>query len=182
MTWHRIMAQLPARRQTLLFSATMPPEVARLGQTVLRDPQTVTIGRQGTPVAAVAQTAYPVPKHRKAALLQHLLEQWETPSVLVFARTRHGAKKLAGTLYDAGASATELAQPAAMAKLVASETATYCADAAVQILGADGLTKQYGHCEQIYRDARALPIVGGSSEMARYLIASGDLPGLKLDL
>ena len=66
------------------------------------------IGRQGTPVAAVTQTAYPVPMHRKAALLQHLLEQWETPSVLVFTRTKHGAKKLAGTLYDAGHGVAEL--------------------------------------------------------------------------
>jgi alkylation response protein AidB-like acyl-CoA dehydrogenase len=52
----------------------------------------------------------------------------------------------------------------------------------VQILGGDGLTKQYGRCEQIYRDARALPIVGGTSEMARYLIASADLPNVRLDL
>jgi alkylation response protein AidB-like acyl-CoA dehydrogenase len=88
----------------------------------------------------------------------------------------------AALLYDAGTSDKELAQSAAMAKLVASETATYCADAAVQILGGDGLTKQYGRCEQIYRDARALPIVGGTSEMARYLIASADLPNVRLDL
>jgi alkylation response protein AidB-like acyl-CoA dehydrogenase len=88
----------------------------------------------------------------------------------------------AAELYDRGATPKELAKPAAMAKLVASETATHCADGAVQILGGDGLTKQYGRCEQIYRDARALPIVGGSSEMARYLIASAELPGMKLDL
>lgn len=88
----------------------------------------------------------------------------------------------AAALYDGGAGAKQLAKPAAMAKLVASEAAAYCADAAVQILGGDGLTKQYGRCEQIYRDARALPIVGGSSEMARYLIASAELPELALDL
>ena len=62
---------------------------------------------------------------------------------------------------------------------VASETATFCADRTVQILGGDGLTKEYGRAEQIYRDARALPIVGGTSEMVRYLIASGDLPAIK---
>jgi alkylation response protein AidB-like acyl-CoA dehydrogenase len=88
----------------------------------------------------------------------------------------------AAELHDRGAGRRELAPAAAMAKLVASETATYCADAAVQILGGDGLTKEYGRCEQIYRDARALPIVGGSSEMARYMIASADLPEIKLDL
>lgn len=85
----------------------------------------------------------------------------------------------AAKLYDAGTAPRELAKPAAMAKLVATETATFCADRTVQILGGDGLTKEYGRAEQIYRDARALPIVGGTSEMARYLIASADLPAIK---
>ncbi|MEP7208554.1 MAG: acyl-CoA dehydrogenase [Casimicrobiaceae bacterium] len=88
----------------------------------------------------------------------------------------------AAKLYDAGATAKALMKPAAMAKLVATETATFCADRTVQLLGGDGLTKEYGRAEQIYRDARALPIVGGTSEMARYLIASADLPGLKPNL
>ena len=85
----------------------------------------------------------------------------------------------AAKLYDAGTAPRALMKAAAMAKLVATETATFCADRTVQILGGDGLTKEYGRAEQIYRDARALPIVGGTSEMARYLIASADLPGIK---
>jgi alkylation response protein AidB-like acyl-CoA dehydrogenase len=85
----------------------------------------------------------------------------------------------AAKLYDSGAGARELMKPAAMAKLVATETATFCADRTVQILGGDGLTKEYGRAEQIYRDARALPIVGGTSEMLRYLIAAVDLPAIK---
>jgi butyryl-CoA dehydrogenase len=85
----------------------------------------------------------------------------------------------AAKLYDAGTEPRELMKPAAMAKLVASEAATFCADRTVQILGGDGLTKEYGRAEQIYRDARALPIVGGTSEIVRYLIASGDLPAIK---
>ena len=56
------------------------------------------------------------------------------------------------------------------------------ADRTVQILGGDGITKEYGRAEQIYRDARALPIVGGTSEMAKYLIAAIDLPSLKPNL
>ncbi len=89
----------------------------------------------------------------------------------------------AASLYDfGGLKPKELMKPAAMAKLVATETANFCADATVQILGGDGLTKEYGRAEQIFRDARALPIVGGSSEMAKYLIASVDLPELKPDL
>jgi alkylation response protein AidB-like acyl-CoA dehydrogenase len=85
----------------------------------------------------------------------------------------------AAKLYDAGTPARELMKPAAMAKLVASETATHCADRTVQILGGDGLAKDFGRAEQIYRDARALPIVGGTSEIVRYLIASADLPAIR---
>jgi alkylation response protein AidB-like acyl-CoA dehydrogenase len=85
----------------------------------------------------------------------------------------------AAKLYDYGASSRDLMKPAAMAKLVATETATFCADRTVQVLGGDGLTKEYGRAEQIYRDARALPIVGGTSEIVRYLIASADLPDIK---
>ena len=85
----------------------------------------------------------------------------------------------AARLYDDGAARKGLMKPAAMAKLVASETATFCADATVQILGGDGVTKEYGRAEQIFRDARTLPIVGGTSEVARYLIASADLPAVK---
>ncbi len=89
----------------------------------------------------------------------------------------------AAKLYDAGAlTPRELMKPASMAKLVSTETANFCADATVQILGGDGLTKEYGRAEQLYRDARALPIVGGSSEMVKYLIASSDLPTLKPNL
>lgn len=88
----------------------------------------------------------------------------------------------AAKLYDAGVDGKALMKQAAMAKLVATETATFCADRTVQILGGDGITKEYGRAEQIYRDARALPIVGGTSEMAKYLIAAAELPDLKPNL
>lgn len=88
----------------------------------------------------------------------------------------------AAKLFDSGLNGRELMKPAAMAKLASTETATFCADAAVQILGGDGLTKEHSRAEQIFRDARAMPIVGGSSEIARYLIASSDLPDVKPDL
>lgn len=85
----------------------------------------------------------------------------------------------AAKLYDAGGLAPkQLMKPASMAKLVSTETANHCADATVQILGGDGLTKQYGRAEQIYRDARALTIVGGTSEMVKNLIARVDLPDI----
>lgn len=88
----------------------------------------------------------------------------------------------AAKLYDAGVAGKSLMKPAAMAKLVATETANFCADRTVQILGGDGITKEFGRAEQIYRDARALPIVGGTSEMAKYLIAVADLPAVKPNL
>ena len=88
----------------------------------------------------------------------------------------------AAKLYDAGVDGKNLMREAAQAKLVSTETAVYCADRAVQILGGDGLTKEYGRAEQIYRDSRALPIVGGTSEMAKYLIAARELPGVKPNL
>ena len=89
----------------------------------------------------------------------------------------------AAKLYDRGGlHPRELMKPASMAKLVSTETAVYCSDRTVQVLGGDGYTKEYGRAEQIYRDARALPIVGGTTEMVKYLIACVDLPGLKPSL
>lgn len=85
-------------------------------------------------------------------------------------------------MYDAGIDGKALMKQAAMAKLVATETANYCANETVQILGGDGITKEFGRAEQIYRDARAMTIVGGTSEMAKYLIASRDLPNIKPNL
>jgi alkylation response protein AidB-like acyl-CoA dehydrogenase len=84
--------------------------------------------------------------------------------------------------YTSGIRGKELSKYSSMAKLVGSKTALFCADAAVQILGGDGLTKEFGRAEQIYRDARALPIVGGTSEFVKYQIASREMPGLKLNL
>src|SRR5437660_367934 len=91
----RIIARLPARRQTLLFSATMPPVIAKLAAEILRDPLVVQIGRRSAPAVGITQAAYPVAEHLKPALLRHLLRHTEMPSVLVFTRTKQGAKRLA---------------------------------------------------------------------------------------
>jgi len=104
----RILVRLPVRRQTLLFSATMPPEVARLGRSLLRDPLEVAVGPQGAAAEGVTHTAYPVPAHRKAALLRHLLGRGGMGSVLVFTRTRRGARRLARALDAWGCRAAEL--------------------------------------------------------------------------
>ena len=104
----QIIARLPAQRQTLLFSATMPPEIVRLGRNILRNPATVAIGPQGQAATTVTQTVLPVPTHRKTALLRHLLEKEQMPSVLVFTRTKHGAKRLAKALSASGHGVAEL--------------------------------------------------------------------------
>lgn len=88
----------------------------------------------------------------------------------------------AAKMYDAGIGGKELMREASQAKLVSTETAVFCADRTVQILGGDGVTRQYGRAEQLYRDARALPIVGGSSEMCKYLIAAREMPAIRPNL
>lgn len=88
----------------------------------------------------------------------------------------------AAKMYDAGIDGKELMREASQAKLVATETAVFCADRTVQILGGDGVTRQYGRAEQLYRDARALPIVGGTSEMCKYLIAAREMPSIRPNL
>ncbi|RWE22326.1 MAG: acyl-CoA dehydrogenase [Mesorhizobium sp.] len=88
----------------------------------------------------------------------------------------------AAKMYDSGIGGKDLMREASQAKLVASETAVFCADRTVQILGGDGVTRQYGRAEQLYRDARTLPIVGGTSEMCKYLIAAREMPSIRLNL
>ncbi|HUS52964.1 MAG TPA: acyl-CoA dehydrogenase family protein [Thermohalobaculum sp.] len=88
----------------------------------------------------------------------------------------------AAKMYDSGLDGKALMREAAQAKLVATESAVFCADRTVQILGGDGVTRQFGRAEQIYRDARALPIVGGTSEMNKYLIAAREMPTIKPNL
>jgi ATP-dependent RNA helicase RhlE len=104
----RIIARLPAREQTLLFSATMPPVIVRLAGEILRDPLTIQIGRRSTPAVGITQAAYPVPEHLKTALLRHLLRHEDIPSALVFTRTKQAARRLARTVAADGFSVAEL--------------------------------------------------------------------------
>ena len=90
----RIVAAVPVERQTLLFSATMPAEIAGLAQRLLRDPVHVSVTPPATTVEAVEQTAYSVCKEDKPALLVHLLGDAALSRVLVFTRTKHGADRL----------------------------------------------------------------------------------------
>lgn len=104
----RIIARLPKRSHTLFFSATMPPVIAKLANELLRDPANVQIGRRSSTAVGITQAAYPVPTHLKTALLRHLLRETEMPSVLVFTRTKHNAKKVARAIAADGFRVAEL--------------------------------------------------------------------------
>jgi ATP-dependent RNA helicase RhlE len=103
----RILRHLPTDRQTLLFSATMPADIRRLTQEVLHDPVNVQAGRT-EPVGTVSHALYPVATHLKTSLLKELLHHTDTESVLIFARTKHRAKRLGEQLQKAGYSAASL--------------------------------------------------------------------------
>ena len=146
---NRIVAQIHPYRQTLLFSATMPPEVEALARKYLRKPQVVQVGRRSQAAATVRHCVYPVPKHKKMDLLVHLLrEAGADDSVLVFTRTKHGADRVVRHLMDAGYAAdalhadkTQVQREQALARFKAGETKLLVAtDIAQRGLDISGIT------------------------------------------
>jgi ATP-dependent RNA helicase RhlE len=101
----RIIGRLPERRQTLFFSATMPPEIARLSASILHDPTVVHAATVSSTIAALAQSVYFVSRENKPSLLDRLLRDAGAERTLVFTRTRHGADKLARRLQRTGVRA-----------------------------------------------------------------------------
>ena len=101
----RVLGRLPARRQTLLFSATMPSAIQSLAREMLREPVTIALGRPSTPATMVNQAAYPVPASLKPALLAQLVRSGEIRSVIAFTRTKHRANRLAEYLEKHGVAA-----------------------------------------------------------------------------
>ncbi|MBP7149727.1 MAG: DEAD/DEAH box helicase [Acidobacteria bacterium] len=94
----RILRQLPARRQTLFFSATMPPPIVKLTRELLREPVTINIGQKVKPAEGVTHTIFPVSQEQKTALLLELLRRPDIDRALTFTRTRQRADRLAGLL------------------------------------------------------------------------------------
>ena len=94
----RILEQVPRDRQTLLFSATMPPEIAKLTEWALRDPAKIEIGARRSPAETVTHALYPVAAVQKFDLLLELLKQTDFHSVLIFVRTKHNADRIASRL------------------------------------------------------------------------------------
>ena len=103
----QILAALPARRQNLLFSATMPREVRRLADDLLRDPQVAELALTG-PAATIDHALVLVPEDRKRDLLEHVLTNEGCSSAIVFTRTKHRARRLADQLCKAGYRAVGL--------------------------------------------------------------------------
>jgi ATP-dependent RNA helicase RhlE len=101
----RIVSMLPKERQTLFFSATMPQEITRLADSMLRNPERVAVTPQATTVERIAQRVVHVDKPAKASLLVELLKSERIDRVLVFTRTKHGADKVVRGLQKAGFAA-----------------------------------------------------------------------------
>jgi ATP-dependent RNA helicase RhlE len=103
----KIIKHVPAKRQTLLFSATMPDDIFRLTHEILQEPIKVQVNATGPP-SSVSHLLYPVDQHLKTPLLLELLRHTDTESVLIFTRTKHRAKRLGEQLERAGYRAASL--------------------------------------------------------------------------
>jgi len=98
----KVIGKLPAKRQTLFFSATMPPEISKLADTILVNPAKVAVTPVSSTVDTIDQSIFFVDKDNKKSLLIHLLKDPSVLSALVFTRTKHGADKVTKDLVRAG--------------------------------------------------------------------------------
>jgi len=98
----KIIAVVSTKRQTMLFSATIPPEVKALAAGVMNHPKIIQVGREHNPIETITQHIYPVQKEQKIDILLHMLQKGGMYSVLVFSRTKHGADRINYRLQRAG--------------------------------------------------------------------------------
>ena len=104
----RILRALPQKRQTLFFSATMPPEIRTLSDEMLVNPASIQRERQAAPASGITQAVYPVAQDLKTPLLLHLLSTNQIRQALVFTRTKHRANRVAEYLVRAGVKAERI--------------------------------------------------------------------------
>jgi ATP-dependent RNA helicase RhlE len=143
----RILSALPSKRQTLLFSATMPAEVLKLTQEFLHEPKYVQVGRRGGPAQTISHNVQTVAAGEKTQWLARWLRDEATGPVLVFCRTKIGAERLAGRLSGMGIRAASLhadrTQQQRMAAVEGFRTGTYpvlvATDVAARGLDIDGI-------------------------------------------
>jgi ATP-dependent RNA helicase RhlE len=98
----KIVAKLPAKRQTMLFSATMPTEIRQLAQTLLQKPAVVQVSPVATTPDGIEESVYFVEKRNKPELLAHLVNELPMSRAIVFTRTKHGADKVVRSLHASG--------------------------------------------------------------------------------
>ena len=187
----KVVAALPKQRQTLLFSATMPPEIQQLASSILINPVSVEVTPQATTVEKIDQHLFFVETKDKRALLEHLLRDREARRVLIFTRTKHGANKVVKQLAGAGIDSeaihgnkSQTARERALANFRAGEIRVLVAtDIAARGLDVDGIThvvnydlpnipESYVH--RIGRTARA-----GASGIAWSFCAEEERPFLR---
>jgi len=104
----RILSHLPARKQTLLFSATLPGPIKALSREFLTTPATVNVERKAAPATGLTQAVYAVPQHLKSSLLVALVRERKVRSVLAFTRTKHRADRLAQFLERQGIASARI--------------------------------------------------------------------------
>jgi ATP-dependent RNA helicase RhlE len=144
----KIVAQLPAKRQTLLFSATMPNEIRSLAQALLKNPANVQVTPPATTLETIAQSVYFVEKANKPALLAHLFDALPMSRAIVFTRTKHGADRVVRHLHKVGIHAEAIhgnksqnARERALANFRASKTPILVAtDIASRGIDVDGIS------------------------------------------
>ncbi|RYY71202.1 MAG: DEAD/DEAH box helicase, partial [Chitinophagaceae bacterium] len=101
----RVLTKLPSKRQTLFFSATMPPEIQSLANSILHNPEKISVTPPSSTADTITQWLYYVEKQNKRSLLEHILKDNDIETALVFTRTKHGADKVVKELHRAGVSA-----------------------------------------------------------------------------
>lgn len=104
----RVLKYLPRKRQTLFFSATLPPPIVELTREMLHDPATINVARTAAPATGITQAVYPVPQELKGSLLLKLLEKGLMNEALVFTRTKHRANRLWEFLTKRGIEAARI--------------------------------------------------------------------------
>jgi len=144
----KVIAKLPSRRQSLFFSATMPPPIVSLAATILTNPAKVEVTPSATTVEAIKQVVYFVDKENKRHLLADVLKDKSIERALVFTRTKHGADRVAKDLIKVGISSAAIhgnksqnARQAALSSFKAKETRVLVAtDIAARGIDIDELT------------------------------------------
>ena len=104
----RILRHVPPRKQTLFFSATMPPPIGDLAHRMLKNPVAINLARQSGPAVGITQAVYPVAQELKPHLLAALLQRGDLEDALVFTRTKHRADRVADFLVKRGVSAERI--------------------------------------------------------------------------